>query len=184
MKTPSNWLDEVELLRAIVLETKLSESTKWGKPCFSLDDRNVAIIQPFKAYVALMFFKGMLLKDPKKLLVDNGPNSQSARRLEFRSVEEVAKRRATIKAYIKEAVAVEKAGLKPKTTKKPQAIPAELKAAFAKKPKVKAAFDALTPGRQRSYLLHFAGAKQATTRVARIAKCIPAILAGKGFNER
>lgn len=184
MKTPTTWLDETELLRGIVLETKLSESTKWGKPCFSKDDKNVAIIQPFKNYLALMFFKGMLLKDPKKLLVDNGPNSQSARRLEFRSEKEIVKHRATIKAYLKEAVAIEEAGLKPKTAKRPEAIPAELKAVFAKKPKVKDAFQALTPGRQRSWLIHFGSAKQAATRSARVEKCIPKILAGKGFNER
>lgn len=184
MKTPSTWEDETELLRAIVRETKLVESTKWGKPCFSQGDKNIAIIQPFKSCLALMFFKGMLLKDPKNLLVDNGPNSQSARRLEFRSTEEVVRRRAIIKAYVKEAVAIEEAGLKPKFAKRPEPIPPELKALFAKKPKVKEAFAALTPGRQRSYLLHFAGAKQAATRVARIEKCLPAILAGKGMNER
>jgi uncharacterized protein YdeI (YjbR/CyaY-like superfamily) len=181
----SNWDDEIELLRAIVRETKLDEETKWGKPCFSHEGSNIAIIQPFKGCLALMYFKGMMLKDEKGLLVDNGPNSRSAKRLEFRSLEEVAKRKATIKAYIKEAVALEKAGVKaPKAARKAEPLPAELKAIFAKKPALKAAFAALTPGRQRAYLLHFSGAKQAATRTARIEKCIPAIMAGKGLNDR
>lgn len=183
MKKSSTWEDEAELLRAIVRETKLVESTKWGKPCFAHDGANVAILQPFKRCLAMMFFKGMLLKDTKRLLVPNGPNSRSASRFEFRSVAEIAKRRATIKAYIEEAIAIEKSGQKPKA-KSAEPVPVELKAMFAKKPKLKAAFAALAPGRQRAYILHFSGAKRAATRVARIKRCIPAILAGKGLNER
>jgi uncharacterized protein YdeI (YjbR/CyaY-like superfamily) len=177
------WQEEASQLREILLGAKLDEDLKWGKPCYGSDGHNVAIIQPFKACLGMMFFKGALLKDPKGVLVDNGPNSQSAKRLEFRSVQDVVKMKATIKAYLKEAVALEKSGAKVELKKKPERAPAELLAAFKRKPALAKAFKALTPGRQRAYILHFAGAKQAATRASRIEKCTPRILAGKGFNE-
>ncbi len=130
-----------------------------------------------------MFFKGKLLKDPKKKLVDNGPNSQSAKRLEFRSVPEITKQASLIAAYIKEAIVLEESGAKVEFKKKPQATPVELMAAFKKTPKLKKAFEALTPGRQRAYLFHFSGAKQSETRASRIEKLTPRILSGKGLAD-
>lgn len=171
-------------LRSVLGQTKLDEELKWRLPCYTSGGANIAIIQPFKAFLALMFFKGALLKDPKKLLVDNGPNSRSARRLEFRSVQDVVKMAPTIKAYVREALALEASGRKVEPAKKAQSVPAELTQIFAKKPKLKKAFHALTPGRQRAYLLHFAGAKQSATRLARIEKCAPRILGGKGLADR
>lgn len=177
------WKEETAALRAIILETKLEEDLKWGKPCYTFDGHNVAIIQPFKACLGMMFFKGSLIKDAKAVLVNNGPNSQAAQRLEFRSVQDILKMKSTIKAYIKEAIEIEKSGLKVESKKKPEPAPKELLELFAKKPALKKAFEALTPGRQRAYILHFSGAKQSTTRQSRIEKCVPRILAGKGLND-
>lgn len=175
------WRAETEKLRAVLLKTGLEENFKWRLPCYSHNGRNIVIIQPFKACLGLMFFKGALLKDPKNALVANGPNSQSSRRMEFRSVKDVTKLAPTISAYIKEAIAAEESGLKVKTEKKPVAVPAELKKAFAKNAAFKKAFAALTPGRQRAYLFHIGGAKQPATREARIKKLMPRILQGKGL---
>ncbi len=183
-KALKEWKGEASKLRETILESaKLDEELKWSKPCYSFEDNNIAIIQPFKSNLALMFFKGALLKDSKGFLIDNGPNSQSAKRLEFRSVQDITKMRPVIKAYIKEAIAIEKSGVKVELKKKPEAHPPELTDMFAKKPKFKRAFEALTPGRQRAYILHFIGAKQSATRLSRIEKCMPQILAGKGMNE-
>lgn len=184
LKSSKKWQEEMAVLRSVVLKTKLEENLKWRLPCYSFEDGNVVIIQPFKSCLALMFFKGALLKDPKGLLVANGPNSQSARRFEFKTVQEIEKLSATIKSYIKEAIALEESGQKVEIKKKPEALPEELKKNFAKMPKLKKAFEALTPGRQRAYLLHFGGAKQSATRQSRIEKCIPRILEGKGINDR
>lgn len=179
-----NWHKEMKALRGIILKTKLEEGIKWNKPCYSYNSSNVAIIQPFKNHLALMFFKGRLLKDPQKLLIDNGPNSQSAMRLEFESVREITKLSPTIKSFIKEAVALEESGQRVEYKKKPEPLPQELKTVFNKKLNLKAAFEKLTPGRQRGYILYFTGAKQSATRVSRIEKCTPKILAGKGLNDR
>ena len=184
IKKSKQWNDEMKALRAILLKSKLEEDIKWGQPCYTHEGANIVIIHPFKSYLGLMFFKGSLLKDPKKALVDNGPNSQAARRFEFQSLADVKKQATTIKAYLKEAIALEKSGAKVEFKAKPQAMPDELTKAFAKSAKLKKAFDSLTPGRQRAYLMHFSSAKQAATREARIAKCSPDILAGKGLNER
>ena len=184
IKKSKHWNDEMKALRAIMQKTKLEEDMKWGQPCYTHGGSNIVIIQPFKSYLGLMFFKGSLLKDPKKALVDNGPNSQAARRFEFQSLADVKKQAATIKAYVKEAIALEESGEKVVFKAKPAAMPEELKKAFSKSAKLKKAFEALTPGRQRAYLMHFSGAKQAATREARITKCTPDILAGKGLNER
>lgn len=184
MKQSGLWREETAKLQAIIRSAKLEENIKWGLPCYSYNGHNVVIVQPFKACLALMFFKGALLKDPKKLLVSQGPNSQAALRLEFRSVAEVVKRAAVVKAYVKEAIAIEASGKKVEFSKKLAAIPAELKTIFSKKPKVEKAFKSLTPGRQRAYILHFTGAKQSATRLSRIEKCIPKILAGKGMMDR
>lgn len=177
------WHDEIVRLRKVLLETKLSEDFKWNLPCYSHDGRNIVIIQPFKACLALMFFKGALPKDRKKALVKNGPNSQSSKRIEFRSVAEITKMTVTVKAYVKEAIALEASGAKVKVKKNAASMPEELRAAFARNARLKKAFEALTPGRQRAYLLHFGGARRSETRQSRIKKCAPRILQGLGLMD-
>lgn len=172
-------------LQTILLGCQLDEEIKWGKPCYSAEGANIAIMQPFQGFLSLMFFKGALLKDPKGLLRSQGENTQSALRMEFTRVGEVTKARSAIKAFVKDALAVEKAGLKVAFKKATdRKLPEELTERFKQDKAYKQAFAALTPGRQRSYLLHFASAKQSKTRVARIEKCRADVLAGKGFNER
>ncbi len=183
LKASKKWQKEIAALRAILLETKLEENFKWNLPCYSHNESNVVIVQPFKANLALMFFKGSLLKDTKGLLINNGPNSQAAKRLEFESLESLKSKKAIIKSYIKEAIEIENSGKKVEFKKAPQAMPVELKTALEKNAKLKKAFESLTPGRQRAYILHFAGAKQAATRQARIEKCAKQILEGKGLND-
>ncbi len=183
IKNASPWQKEIEGLRDIILQTSLDEDFKWSKPCYIHEGHNVVIIQPFKNCLGLMFFKGALLKDPKGILKDNGPNSQSAKRLEFTNLDEISKSRSTITAYIKEAIEIEKSGQKVELKKNPEPIPDEHAAMFKKKPALKKAFEALTPGRQRAYILHFSSAKQSTTRVSRIEKCIARIMEGKGMND-
>lgn len=177
------WRAEIAALQEILSGFDLSEERKWGKPCYTLDGRNVVLIQGFKEYCALLFFKGALLKDPKKLLVQLG-RVQAARLLKFTGAEEIVKKAATIKAYVREAMAAEKAGLKVETKPLALPVPKELEDSFRKNPRFKRAFEALTPGRQRGYLYHFAGAKQHATRIARIEKAMPAIFEGRGFLER
>jgi uncharacterized protein YdeI (YjbR/CyaY-like superfamily) len=177
------WREETEGLRAILLEGPLTESLKWGKPCYAFEGGNVAIIQGFKDYCAVMFFKGALLKDPKGLLRAPGA-SQAGRQLRFASAGEITRRAPTIRAYLKEAIAVEKAGLRvvrKETSAYP--VPEELQRRLDDDPALKRAFEALTPGRQRGYLFFFASAKQSKTREARIEKAVPRILAGKGLND-
>lgn len=183
IQVSKQWREEIECLRAIILSSNLAEGFKWKKPCYSYEASNVAIIQPFKSCLGLMFFKGTLLKDPKGILIDNGPNSQAGRRIEFTSVQEVSKLKSTISAYIKDAIELEKSGQNVEFKQRPEAIPDELTEAFRKMPKLKKAFDSLTPGRQRAYILYFLGAKQSLTRVSRIEKCIARILEGKGMND-
>lgn len=184
LKKSKLWKNETAKLRAILLKAGLEENYKWNLPCYSFNGANIVIIQPFKRCLGMMFFKGALLKDPKGLLVDNGPNSQAGRRFEFTSVGELTKLAPVIRAYIKEAIALEKSGQKVKFKAKPQSVPKELKEIFVKNPKFKKAFAALTPGRQRAYILYFSGAKQSSTRSARIEKCVSRILAGKGLTDR
>src|SRR6201989_2605114 len=175
------WQAEIAELRRILSRFDLREECKWGKPCYTMDGKNVVIMQGFKEYFALGFFQGALLKDPKKLLVQLG-QVQAGRVMKFASVKEITAKAATIKAYVREAIAVEKAGLRmepKKTSDFP--VPEELTDRFRTDARFKRAFEALTPGRQRSYLYHFAAAKQSATRVARIEKATPAIFAGKGF---
>lgn len=176
------WRAEIENLRTILLDSGLDEELKWGKPCYVFEGKNIAIVQPFKEHCALMFFKGALLKDPQGLLRSQGENTQSALRLEFRSPGEVKK--AVIKSYIKQAIAVEKAGLKVEfKAKRELEIPEELAQVFKKDKKLAKAFEALTPGRKRGYVMHFASAKQSATRLSRITKAAPKILAGLGVSE-
>jgi uncharacterized protein YdeI (YjbR/CyaY-like superfamily) len=178
------WQAEIAAMRAILAELPLREERKWGKPCFTQDGKNIVIAHGFKDYFALGFFQGALLRDPKQLLVQLG-QVQAGRVMKFKSAKEITAKASTIRAYVREAMAVEAAGLRvePKKTSD-YPVPEELKAAFRQDPRLKQAFAALTPGRQRGYLYHFAGAKQAATRTARIEKARPAIFAGRGFLER
>lgn len=178
------WEAEIAEMQRILAGFGITEECKWGKPTYTVDGKNVVILQGFKEYFALGFFQGALLKDPKKVLVQLG-QVQAARVMKFTSVKEITAKAATIKAYVREAIAVEKAGLRverKQTSDFP--VPEELTARFRTDPAFKRAFEALTPGRQRGYLYHFAGAKQSTTRAARIEKAMPAIFEGRGFQER
>ncbi|MEY2933967.1 MAG: hypothetical protein RL033_4716 [Pseudomonadota bacterium] len=177
------WPGEIQKLRLILLDCGLEEDLKWGKPCFSFEGKNVAIIQPFKEHCSLMFFKGALLEDSHGLLRSQGENTQSALRMEFTSEAQVKK--AVLKSYVKQAIAVEQAGLTVDfKAKRELELPEELTVLLKKDRKLAKAFAALTPGRQRGYVMHFKGAKQSQTRSARIEKCMPNILAGKGMNDR
>ena len=181
---PSQWQEAYLQLRSIILSTGLTEELKWGKPCYTLNDNNVVLIHGFKEYCALLFHKGVLMKDPKGLLVQQTPNVQVARQLRFTDVKEIIKLKAVIKAYVKEAIAVEKSVEQAEMKKTSDfAIPDEFKNLLSKNAKLKKAFGALTPGRQRGYLLYFGSAKQAKTREARIEKYVPKILAGKGLED-
>jgi uncharacterized protein YdeI (YjbR/CyaY-like superfamily) len=181
-KTPK-WRKEFEALRKILLASRLDEGIKWRLPCYSLGEGNVAILQGFKDYCAVMFFKGALLKDPRGILVAPGA-SQAGRQVRFTGVREIAAQERTLKAYIAEAIKVEKAGMTV-THKKTSdyRIPAEFQTRLDKSPALKTAFRALTPGRQRAYLFYFADAKQSSTRKARVDKAVPRILKGKGLND-
>ena len=176
------WQAEIQKLRSILLECGLDEDLKWGKPCFSFDGKNVAIIQPFKEHCSLMFFKGALLKDTHGLLRSQGENTQSALRMEF--TEEAQIKKAVLKSYVKQAIEAEKAGLSVDLKAKHELeLPEELTQMLKKDRKLAKAFYALTPGRQRGYVLHFASAKRSETRTARIEKCAPRILAGLGMHD-
>jgi uncharacterized protein YdeI (YjbR/CyaY-like superfamily) len=177
------WRAEIAELQNILSGFDLREECKWGKPCYTLDGKNVVIIQGFKEYCALAFFQGALLKDPKNLLVRLG-QVRAARVMKFTSAGEIATKAAIIKAYVREAVTASKAGMKVETKPRIIPVPKELKEKFRNDPRFKRAFDTLTPGRQRGYLFHFAGAKQSETRTARIERAIPAIFEGRGFLER
>jgi uncharacterized protein YdeI (YjbR/CyaY-like superfamily) len=178
----NTWAAELAALRALVLASGLTEACKWGVPCYTSEKNNIVLIHAFKDYCALLFFKGALLKDAKGILIQQTDNVQGGRQLRFTDVREITKLKTTISAYLQEAIAVEKAGLK--VVMKPTAefvVPEEFQAKLNASPALKTAFEALTPGRQRAYLLHFAAAKQAKTREARIEKCTPQILNGKGL---
>ena len=178
------WEAEIAEMRRVLGGFAMKEECKWGKPTYTVDGKNVVILQGFKESFALGFFQGALLKDPKRVLVQLG-QVHAGRVMKFSGVKEIAAKAATIKAYVREAIAAEKAGLrveKKKTSDYP--VPEELTESFRKNPRFKKAFEALTPGRQRSYLYHFGEAKQSATRIARIEKAMPAIFEGRGFLER
>jgi uncharacterized protein YdeI (YjbR/CyaY-like superfamily) len=177
------WREESKQLRAIVLACGLTEELKWGKPCYTLEQRNIVIIQGFKEYCALLFCSGALLKDPKRLLTKPGEHTQAARQLRFTHVREVVGKAPIVKAYVREAIKAERAGLKVLFNKNPDPVPKELGAKLSEDPALDAAFKALTPGRQRAYILYFSGAKQSETREARVARCVQRILDGKGLND-
>ena len=178
------WKTEIAAMRRVLAGVPMKEECKWGKPTYTVDGKNVVIMQGFKEYFALGFFQGALLKDPKKVLVQLG-QVHAARVMKFTSATEINAKAATIKAYVREAIAVEKAGLRMKPKKTADyPVPEELRERFRTDLRFKRAFEALTPGRQRSYLYHFAAAKQSATRMARIEKAMPAIFEGRGFLER
>src|SRR5256885_10451731 len=175
------WQEEFKKLRRISLDCGLTEELKWGKPCYTFQNSNVVIIQGFKEFCALLFAKGALLKDAKGVLKKFG--WQAARRIPFTNVREIVKTEPILKAYIREAVEAERAGLKVTYKKNPEPIPEELQKKLDEIPALKTAFEALTPGRQRAYILYFSGAKQSKTRESRVEKCMPQILNGKGLND-
>jgi uncharacterized protein YdeI (YjbR/CyaY-like superfamily) len=178
------WQEEIEKLRTIVLDCGLAEELKWGVPCYVFQKSNIVLIHVFKEYCALLFFKGVLLKDTKGILIQQTEHVQTARQVRFTSVQEIVKLERTIKAYIYEAIEVEKAGLKVPMKKTVEfSIPEEFQKKLDKSAALKTAFHALTPGRQRGYLLYFSAAKQSKTREARIEKYIQPILNGKGLDD-
>ncbi|WP_421976234.1 YdeI/OmpD-associated family protein [Roseivirga seohaensis] len=181
----TKWQAEYKHLRNIVLECGLTEELKWGCPCYTFKGTNIVLIHGFKEYCAYLFHKGVLLKDTEKILIQQTENVQSARQIRFTSLEEITEKETILKAYIYEAIEVEKAGLKVELKKtKEFNMPEEFQKALDENPDLKTAFEALTPGRQRGYLLHFSQPKQPKTREARIEKCKPMIFEGKGLNDR
>ncbi len=178
------WRDELEQLRRIVLDCDLVEELKWGVPSYTFEERNIVLIHDFKEYCALLFFKGALLKDTHGILIQQTENVQAARQIRFTNVQEIMDLEQVIKAHIYEAIEVERAGLKvPLKKTKEFPVPEEFRQKLDEDGRLKAAFEALTPGRQRGYLLHFSSPKQAKTRESRVEKYIPYILAGKGLND-
>jgi uncharacterized protein YdeI (YjbR/CyaY-like superfamily) len=178
------WQKELEKLRTIVLDCGLIEELKWGVPCYMFEKSNVLVIHAFKDYCALLFFKGALIKDTEGILIQQTKNVQAGRQVRFTSVKEIVRLKPVLKAYIFEAIEIEKAGLKLKLKKTAEfAVPEEFKNKLNKIPSLKKAFNSLTPGRQRGYLLYFAAAKQAKTRESRIEKNIPKIMKGEGLND-
>jgi len=171
-------------LRRIVLACPLTEEVKWGVPCYTIDNSNVVLIHAFKEYCALLFVKGALLKDARGILIQQTKNVQAARQIRFTSVREIVEMEAILKTYIHEAIEAETAGLKVKLKKKPEPIPEEFQNKLDEIPALKTAFAALTPGRQRGYILYFSAPKQSITRVSRIEKCMRQILNGNGLNDR
>lgn len=179
-----SWQSEYNKLREIALGCGLTEELKWGCPCYTYNSSNVVLIHGFKEYCAYLFFKGALLHDENGMLIQQTENVQSSRQIRFTDISEITKSAKVLKAYIYEAIEVEKAGLKVTLKKtKEYTVPEEFQKQLDKKPPLKKAFEALTPGRQRAYLLHFSEPKQSKTREARVEKCIPQILAGKGLND-
>ena len=178
------WQEEFERLRMIILDCGLTEELKWGVPCYTFEKRNIVLIHGFKEYCALLFFKGALLNDPKGILIQQTENVQAARQIRFTNVREIVKMKPILKAYIYEAIEVEKAGLKVNFKKTTEfIIPEEFQNKLDEIPALKTAFDALTPGRQRAYVLYFSAPKQSKTRESRVEKCMQQILSGKGLND-
>lgn len=180
----SQWQKEYAKLRSIALDCGVAEEVKWGCPCYVHEGSNIVLIHGFKDYCALLFFKGALLQDPESVLIQQTQNVQSARQMRFTNVKEIVQLAPVIKSYIYEAIEVEKAGLKVKLKKVTEfPVAEEFQQQLNKKAALKKAFESLTPGRQRAYLMYFSQAKQSKTRAERVEKCIPQILAGKGLND-
>lgn len=178
-----SWQNELKQLRRIVLDCGLTEELKWKVPCYTYQGQNVLLVSAFKDYACISFFKGSIMKDAHATLEKPGENSQAVRFLKFTDATRIVKMESTIKTYIFEAIEIEKAGLKVKFKKSPEPIPEELLVKFKVNPELKNAFEALTPGRQRGYILYFSGAKQSATRTARIEKYSGSILKGKGLHD-
>ncbi len=178
------WQKETAILRKIALDCYLTEELKWGKPCFTFQKKNVAIVIPLKESCALSFFKGALLMDPKHILERVGEHTQAARWIKFTSFREITALQSTLRDYVYEAIALEESGKKVALKKVSEyAIPQELQTKLDDNVGLRAAFEALTPGRRKSYIFHISSAKQAKTKEARAEKCVPMILSGRGFNE-
>lgn len=178
------WKEEYTKLREIIQDCELAEEVKWGNPCYTLQKKNIVLIHGFKEYCALLFMKGALLKDPQGILIQQTENVQAARQIRFTSVQEIIDLESVLKAYIQEAIEVEKSGLTIEFKQSTEiTIPEELQHKFYELPALKTAFEALTPGRQRAYVLYFSDPKQAKTRVARVEKYVQHILDGKGLND-
>src|SRR6267378_3899371 len=184
LRKAKKWREEFEKLRRIILDCPLTEELKWGKPCYSFQKSNIVIIQGFKEFCALLFCKGALLNDANGILEKPGENTQAARRIPFTNVREIVAMEPILKAYIHEAIEAEKAGLKVNFKKNPEPIPEEFQNKLAEIPALKTAFDALTPGRQRAYILYFSAPKQSKTRESRVEKCMQQILNGKGLDDQ
>lgn len=179
------WLEETEKLREILLDCGLTEELKWGKPCYTSQGRNIVIIQGFKAYLALLFFKGYMLQDPHGILVKTGENTKVGRQIRFNDTQEIVELEPILRAYIAEAIEVEQSGVKEDIIKETHLdIPEEFQIKLDENPALKAAFEALTPGRQRAYVYYFSAPKQSKTRESRVEKCTQQILDGKGLNDR
>jgi len=178
LERQEKWRSEFEKLREMLLDSGLTEEVKWGQPSYALDGRNVALIHGFKEYCAILFHKGALLEDPKGVLIQQTKNVQAARQIRFTSVQEVTKLAKTLKAYVRQAIDIERAGLKVQFE-----MPEEFESKLAKSAKLKAAFAALTPGRQRAYIFHFSQPKLSKTRADRVQKHVPRILEGLGLDD-
>lgn len=184
LRQTTQWHDEFEVLREIALNSGLTEELKWGQPCYTLGKANVVLIHGFKHYCAVLFFKGALINDTKKILIQQTENVQSSRQIRFASVQEITKLKKTVKSYISQAIAIEEAGLQVEFKKPSElGVPKDIQAELKKVPGLAVAFKKLTPGRQRAYVLHFSSAKQAKTLQARVERCAPKIFKGEGFNE-
>jgi uncharacterized protein YdeI (YjbR/CyaY-like superfamily) len=184
LKKAGKWQKECVLLREILLALPLTEGFKWGNPCYAYEDRNVVLIHTFKEYCALLFFKGALLKDAKGILIRQTKNVQAARQVRFTQARDITKLKAALKAYVLEAIEVEKSGAKVKMKSSAEfSVAEEFRSRLDGMPALRTAFEALTPGRQKGYLLHFSAAKQSKTRESRVEKCIPMILDGVGLND-
>lgn len=180
----TQWKEEFEALRAIAQSTELVEDLKWGCPCYTYEGKNIFLIHGFKEYCALLFFKGALMKDPDQILIQQSENVQAARQIRFTEVQQIHDLKKELRAYMFEAVEIEESGVKVEMKKtKDFEMVEEFQNRLDQDPVLKEAFEALTPGRQRAYLLHFSSAKQSKTREARIEKCIPQILEGKGLTD-
>ncbi len=184
LKRQDRWRAELGKLREILLASGLTEDLKWGHPCYALGGKNVALLHGFKEYCAVLFHKGALLKDPEGVLVQQTRNVQAARQIRFTDVREVARLEKTVKAYLREAIEIERAGRKvPFKKTEDFELPAELESRLAASARLKAAFAALTPGRQRAYIFHFSQPKLSKTRAARVDRHVPRILAGLGLDD-
>ena len=184
LEKKGTWRPELKKLQEILVASGLSEDLKWGWPCYDLEGKNVALIHGFKEYCAILFHKGSLMKDPEGILIQQTKNVQAARQIRFASVPEITRLKKTLKAYLEEAIAIERAGLRvPFKETKDMEVPEELASALAKSAKLKKAFAALTPGRQRGYIFHIAQPKLTQTRTARVEKNVPRILEGLGLDD-